>query len=90
MLNTTSPTIWEYPYIVTLEEQLVKARSSMALRTYLMYFSIRAYPHKVEEILFILHIVEFFLNQWLGDFITRPISSGNIDRYFTLKCLKYF
>ena len=36
VLNTTSPTIWGYPHIVTLEEQLVKARSSMALWTYLM------------------------------------------------------
>jgi hypothetical protein len=52
VLNTTSPTIWGYRHIVTLEERIGKARSSMALRTYLMSFSIRAYPHKMEENLF--------------------------------------
>jgi hypothetical protein len=36
-----------------LEERLVKARSSMALQTYLMSFSIRAYPHNMEDNLFI-------------------------------------
>ena len=36
--------------IVTLEERLVKARSSMALRAYLMSFSNRTGPHKMEEI----------------------------------------
>jgi hypothetical protein len=39
----------ERPCIVTLEEQLVKARSSMALLTYLMSFSFRAYSHNMEE-----------------------------------------
>jgi hypothetical protein len=39
----------EYPHIVTLEEQLVKAISSMELQTYMMAFSIRVYTHKMEE-----------------------------------------
>ena len=38
----------------SLEERFVKARSSMALRTYLMAFFIRANPHKMEESLYVL------------------------------------
>jgi hypothetical protein len=37
------------PHVVSLEERIVKARSSMALQTYLMSFSIRTNPHKMEE-----------------------------------------
>ena len=54
MLNTTSPTIWGRPHIVSLEEQFVKARSSMALRTYLIPYSNGVCLHIVGEGLLIL------------------------------------
>jgi hypothetical protein len=45
MLNTSSPP----DSSDSLEEQLVKARSSMALQPYLMSFSNRVHPHKREK-----------------------------------------